>query len=150
MQTALTNLLDNSLNYTDRGGHITLRAEASSSYADRGTADTTAGLLLHGQAAQQYLGLARTLQNQTPEQQRLDRIEKELKENMLEYGRTIKSLKDDESLIIQVTVTKCKGCNIPSTLELTVKGSVLKDFNAGKVDQSTAMTKINVKKGANQ
>ena len=78
------------------------------------------------------------------------KFEKELKENMLEYGRTIKSLKDEESLVIQVTVTKCKGCNIPSTLELTVKGSVLKDFNAGKVDQSTAMTKINVKKGANQ
>jgi hypothetical protein len=78
------------------------------------------------------------------------KFEKELKENMLEYGRTIKSLKDEELLVIQVTITRCKGCNIPSTLELTVKGSVLKEFNAGKVDQSTAMTKINVKKGANQ
>ncbi|HMG93648.1 MAG TPA: hypothetical protein VK589_26505 [Chryseolinea sp.] len=78
------------------------------------------------------------------------KFEKELKENMLEYGRTIKSLKDEESLVIQVTVTRCKGCNIPSTLELSVKGSVLKDFNAGKVDQNAAMSKINVKKGANQ
>jgi hypothetical protein len=78
------------------------------------------------------------------------KFEKELKENMLEYGRTIKSLKDDESLVIQVTVTRCKGCNIPSTLELSVKGSVLKDFNAGKVDQNAAMSRINVKKGANQ
>jgi hypothetical protein len=78
------------------------------------------------------------------------KFEKELKENMLEYGRTIKSLKDEESLVIQVNVTKCKGCNIPSTLELSLKGSVLKDFNAGKVDQNAAMARINVKKGANQ
>jgi len=78
------------------------------------------------------------------------KFEKELKENILEYGRTIKSLKDDESLVIQVSMTKCKGCNIPSSLELSVKGSVLKDFNAGKIDQSAALTKINVKKGANQ
>lgn len=78
------------------------------------------------------------------------KFEKELKENMLEYGRTIKSLKDDESLVIQVAVTKCKGCNIPSSLELSVKGSVLKDFNAGKLEQSAAMSRINVKKGANQ
>jgi hypothetical protein len=78
------------------------------------------------------------------------KFEKELKENILEYGRTIKSLKDDESLVIQVTMTKCKECNIPSSLELSVKGSVLKDFNAGKIDQGAALTKINVKKGANQ
>lgn len=78
------------------------------------------------------------------------RFEKELKENILEYGRTIKSLNDDESLVIQVAMTKCKGCNIPSSLELTVKGSVLKDFNAGKIDQHAAANKIAVKKGANQ
>jgi hypothetical protein len=78
------------------------------------------------------------------------KFEKELKENILEYGRTIKSLKDDESLVIQVTMTKCKGCNIPSSLELSVKGSVLKDFNGGKIDQSAALAKIIVKKGANQ
>jgi hypothetical protein len=78
------------------------------------------------------------------------KFEKELKENLIEYGRTIKSLKDEESLVIQVAMTKCKSCNIPSSLELSVKGIVLKDFNAGKIDQNAAMAKISVKKGANQ
>lgn len=78
------------------------------------------------------------------------KFEKELKENILEYGRTIKSLKDDESLVVQVQMTKCKSCNIPSTLELSVKGAVLKDFNSGKIDQNAAIGKINVKKGSNQ
>lgn len=78
------------------------------------------------------------------------KFEKDLKDNILEYGRTIKSLKDDETLVLQVALTKCKGCSIPSTLELTVKGSVLKDFNGGKIDQNAALNKIAIKKGANQ
>lgn len=77
-------------------------------------------------------------------------FEKDLKENMIEYGRTLKSLKNDENLVFNVTLTKCKGCNIPSKLELSVKNSVLQDFNAGRIDKSAAISKIMVKKGANQ
>ena len=78
------------------------------------------------------------------------KFEKELKENILEYGRTLKSLKDDEVLVVQVNLTKCSGCGIPTTLELTLKGTVLRDFNAGKLDKNGAMTKFSVKKGENQ
>jgi hypothetical protein len=77
-------------------------------------------------------------------------FEKELKENILEYGRTVKSLKDNEALVFQVRVTRCPSCGIPSTLEYTVKGSTLKDYNNGKIDRSTALSKVTVKKGANQ
>lgn len=77
-------------------------------------------------------------------------FEKDLKENMLEYGRTINSLKDEELLIFDVTLTKCKGCGIPSTIELSVKASVLKDFGSGKLSKEAAFTKINLKKGATQ
>lgn len=77
-------------------------------------------------------------------------FENEMKENMLEYGRTLKSLKDEESLIFNITLTKCVNCGIPSTLELSVKSSVLKDFGAGKIDKAAALTKITAKKGANQ
>ena len=78
------------------------------------------------------------------------KFEQELKENILEYGRTVKSLKDDEILVFQVKLTKCIECGIPSTLEYTVKGSVLKDLNSGKMDKNAALAKINLKKGANQ
>jgi hypothetical protein len=77
-------------------------------------------------------------------------FENELKENIIEYGRTLKSLKDEESLIFNVTLTKCVNCGIPSTLEVSVKSSVLKDFNAGKIDKATALSKVVTKKGANQ
>ena len=78
------------------------------------------------------------------------KFEKELKENILEYGRTLKTLKDDEVLVFNVTLTKCKGCGIPATLELTLKGTVLKEFGSGKLDKNAAMTKFATKKGPNQ
>ncbi len=77
-------------------------------------------------------------------------FESELKENILDYGRTLKSLNDTEQLIVNVTVTKCVDCGIPATLEMAVKASVLKDYNAGKVDKSSALSKIEVKRGAAQ
>lgn len=77
-------------------------------------------------------------------------FESELKENILDYGRTLKSLNDNEQFIVDVTMTKCKGCGIPATLELAVKASVLKDFNAGKLDKNAALSKIEVKKGVAQ
>lgn len=77
-------------------------------------------------------------------------FEKDIKENILEYGRTLKSLEPDENLIFNITLTKCKGCGIPSTLEVAIKASVLQDFAAGKIDKAAAMAKFTVKKGAIQ
>ena len=78
------------------------------------------------------------------------KFEQEMKENILEYGRTIKSLKDEELVVFNITLTKCKGCGIPSTLELSVKNSVLRDFGSGKIDKNAALAKFSVKKGPNQ
>lgn len=77
-------------------------------------------------------------------------FERDLKENILDYGRTVKSLKDNESLIFNIQMTRCPGCGIPGTLELSVKSSVLKDFDAGRIDKNAANSKIEVKKGTNQ
>lgn len=78
------------------------------------------------------------------------KFESDLKDNILEYGRTIKSLKDEEVLVFQITNTRCEGCGIPSTLEVTIKGSALKEYSAGKADRAATLAKITVKKGANQ
>jgi hypothetical protein len=77
-------------------------------------------------------------------------FEKELKENVFEYGRTVKSLKNDETLTFNVKVTRCMKCNIPESLEVSVKSSVLKDYNAGKIDKNAALSKVNIKKGTVQ
>src|SRR5688572_5570878 len=78
------------------------------------------------------------------------KFEQDLKDNILEYGRTLKSLKDEELLVFQVRLTRCVGCGIPSTLEYSIKSSVLKDFNANKINKSGALGKFEIKKGATQ
>jgi hypothetical protein len=75
---------------------------------------------------------------------------KSIKEDMLEYGRTLKSLKDEENLILNIVLTRCRGCEIPSTLELSIKNSVLKDFSSGKLTKEAALQKITEKKGVDQ
>ncbi len=77
-------------------------------------------------------------------------FEKELKENILDYGRTLKSLGDEELLMFNVKLTRCPDCGIPASIELSVKSSVLKDVNSGKLTKEAALAKITVKKGANQ
>lgn len=77
-------------------------------------------------------------------------FEKDVKENILEYGRTIKSLKDNESLVFNISLTKCANCGIPSTLEVGIPASVLKDFGSGKITKGDALGKFTLKKGANQ
>ena len=77
-------------------------------------------------------------------------FEKSIKEDMLEYGRTIKSLKDDETLMIEINLTRCRNCKIPSTLELSIKNSALKDYSSGKITKDASLAKITVKKGPEQ
>jgi hypothetical protein len=77
-------------------------------------------------------------------------FEKEIEADILEYGRTVKSLKPEESLIFNIRLTKCEGCGIPSTLEISVKSDVLKDYSAGKLSKEAALGKFVVKKGAIQ
>jgi hypothetical protein len=77
-------------------------------------------------------------------------FEKDIKESMIEYGRTLNSLKDDELLIFDVTMTKCAGCGIPASIELSVKASVLNDYGTAKISKDAAVAKVNLKKGPAQ
>lgn len=77
-------------------------------------------------------------------------FEKDLKDNIVEYAQTVKSLKDDEMFVFNVTITKCLGCNIPSSLELSVKNSLVRKLAAGQATKADVVAAINVKKGPNQ
>lgn len=77
-------------------------------------------------------------------------FEKELKENILEYGRTLKSLKENEALVFNVRLTRCVACGIPASIEASVKQSILRDYSSGKISREAALAKVEVKKGPNQ
>ncbi len=73
-------------------------------------------------------------------------FEKSMKQNIIDYGRTIKSLKPTEMLIFKVRLTECKDCDMPQSIEMSVKSSVLSDFDSGKLSRDKAMAAISVKK----
>jgi len=77
-------------------------------------------------------------------------FEKDIKEDILEYGRTVKSLKPEESLIFNIRLTRCEGCGIPSSLEISVKADVLKDYSSGKLGKEAALGKFMIRKGKQQ
>lgn len=77
-------------------------------------------------------------------------FEKDLKDNIIEYGQTVKSLKDDEMVVFNVAITKCAGCGIPSFIEVSVKNSILKKVATGQTSKADALAAMSVKKGPNQ
>ena len=74
------------------------------------------------------------------------KFEKALLNAMIEYGRTLRSLKEDENLMIKVKLTECKGCNMPESIDLTVKKSVLTQFDRGQLSLESAVDKVKVTK----
>lgn len=77
-------------------------------------------------------------------------FEKDLKENIIEYAQTIKSLRNDEMIVFNVQITKCVGCNIPATLELSIKTDNVRKLAAGGMSKADVVSSISVKKGAAQ
>ncbi len=73
-------------------------------------------------------------------------FEASIKDNLVEYGRTVHSLKDEEQIVFNVRLTKCVECGIPSSVEVSVKSSTLKDYAVGKINKLEALGKVNVKK----
>jgi hypothetical protein len=77
-------------------------------------------------------------------------FEKELKENIVEYAQTIKSMKDEEMIVFNVQITKCVGCNIPANLELSLKMAQVRKLAAGQATKAEVVNAISVKKGVAQ
>ncbi|MBK7652038.1 MAG: hypothetical protein IPJ20_16780 [Flammeovirgaceae bacterium] len=78
------------------------------------------------------------------------KFERDIKADILEYVRTVKSLKPEEVLVFNIQLTKCPACDIPSSLELTIKASVLQDYASVKLSKEAALAKFSIKKGDSQ
>ena len=78
------------------------------------------------------------------------RFESDLKDNLVEYARTLRSLKEDEQVVLNVRLTKCEKCGIPASLEISIKSSALKEYNSGKASKEATLGKVVVKKAGVQ
>ena len=73
-------------------------------------------------------------------------FEKSFKENLIDYGRTIRSINPNEMVLFKVALTECKGCEMPEAIEVSVSGKILKDYDAGSISKEKALEQVNVKK----
>ena len=69
----------------------------------------------------------------------------ELKGNILDYAKTLKSIKKGESIMFQVILTECNTCEIPKKVNVSVKYDVLLEYDLGKLSREKALKEINVK-----
>ena len=74
------------------------------------------------------------------------KFESDLKSFVIDYGRTIRSMNDDDMLLMKIRMTRCEECSIPKSIELSIKMSVLKQFDQQKLSRDKAMTAIEIKK----
>ncbi len=69
----------------------------------------------------------------------------DMKKNIVEYGRTIRSLKSDEMLMVKVTISGCRDCGIPKSLDFSIKKSVLDQYAKGSINLDAAADKVILK-----
>lgn len=69
----------------------------------------------------------------------------ELKQNVLDYGKTIKSLQPNESILFQIRMSECSACELPKEINVLIKNQTLQDLDAGKINESKALAQITVK-----
>jgi hypothetical protein len=77
------------------------------------------------------------------------KFESDIKSFIIDYGRTIRSLEDNDMLLLKIKMTKCEECTIPKTIDVRVKMSVLKQFDQQKISRDKAMAAIEIKKNFN-
>ena len=77
----------------------------------------------------------------------LPQFESDFKENLVNYGRTLKNLDSDEVLLFEISMTTCKDCkDFPEVMKFSVKKSVLHKYNRGSLSLNDAVNKVNVER----
>lgn len=74
------------------------------------------------------------------------KFETELKSFIIDYGRTIRSLENDDIVLLKIKMTKCEDCTIPKSVDVSVKISTLKLFDQQKISREKALASIEIKK----
>ena len=68
-----------------------------------------------------------------------------LKQFIIDYGRTIRSLEDTDHLMLKIKTTRCWDCKIPKYIELTIKIKDLKAYDRQKLSPEKALAAIEIK-----
>ncbi len=72
-------------------------------------------------------------------------FKKDVKDFLLDYGRTIRSLGDDDKVILEIKFHGCRNCEIPKTLKVSTKMSTLRKYDQQKITREKAASAIEIK-----
>lgn len=70
------------------------------------------------------------------------KFKENIKAFMLDYGRTIRSLNDDEKVLLEIKINSCRDCKIPKTLKISSEMAILKKYDQQKISREKAMAEI--------
>lgn len=73
------------------------------------------------------------------------KFKEDVKNFMLDYGRTIRSLDSDEKVLLEINIQACRNCKVPKSLELSTKLSTLNKYDQQKLSKDKALDLIEIK-----
>ena len=68
----------------------------------------------------------------------------QLKETIVDYGRTLKSVSSEEYILVSVSISNSRD-SLPEGIDLQVKKSVLQSIDSGQMSREQAMEQITVR-----
>ena len=72
-------------------------------------------------------------------------VTEELQRALIDYGRTLRKLKQGEWLVVLLDLPGCKECEAPSQIELKVPQNVLVQYDSRKINLDTAIDRIDIR-----
>ena len=120
--------------------YITSDVEGEEDKKDQKIVNSTTKDYIQNSVTKDYIQRINDLKKQQNEV--YQEFKTKLKQNLIKYGKTLKSLENDEILMLATKLSDCFGCEKPEKLNLIVKASVLKDYDQRKITLDQAVTKI--------
>nr|MBI1230448.1 hypothetical protein [Cytophagales bacterium] len=71
-----------------------------------------------------------------------------IKDNILTYGRTVKSMDRKERLVFNIRLSNCTGCDVPDWVNVSIGMADLFDYDAGKLSKTEALQRFKVGVGS--
>lgn len=70
------------------------------------------------------------------------RFGQDIREVLLDYGRTLRNLTSEQMILLTVSLPTCENCQVPDRVNVSVKKSVLEAYEKGQMDRSKALASI--------
>jgi len=83
--------------------------------------------------------------DQAEEKKRYGQFKEDIANFLLDYGRTIRSLGEDEKVLLDIKIEACRDCQVPKSMEVSIKVSTLTQYDQLKLSKDKALDQIEIK-----